>query len=162
MHAEQRPFKISFTASTDEADADAVVAALRAALARQAASSGCVIAVQLVYSSGRDVDLLPPNASKGHAVNFLLSELAKEHGLPEEALRARTMVAGDSGNDVALFELGLRSCIVANARPELARWADERPSERIFRARGACADGVLEALRHFGMLPAAEILARSV
>lgn len=40
-------------------------------------------------------------------------------------------VNGDSGNDVALFEVeGVRGCVVANAHPELQAWHAKNANSR--------------------------------
>lgn len=50
--------------------------------------------------------------------------------LPTEGIQ----VNGDSGNDAELFEVpGVYGCVVSNAMPELAAWADAHPSDMLFR-----------------------------
>lgn len=50
--------------------------------------------------------------------------------LPSEGIQ----VNGDSGNDAELFEVpGVYGCVVSNAMPELAAWADAHPSDKLFR-----------------------------
>jgi len=57
------------------------------------------------------------------------------------------VVAGDSANDAALFELrNVRGILVSNHHEELSRGALARS---VFRASNAEADGVIEGLRHF-------------
>lgn len=112
--SEQRPHKISFEASS--ASPDALVARLRAAL------DATGLAFNLVYSAGKDVDILPKRASKGEGLRVLHSELAED---PASALllAERTLVCGDSGNDVELIAVdNVRACIVANSKPELRQW----------------------------------------
>ncbi len=91
----------------------------------------------LVYSSDRDLDILPEGASKGAAAAFV----AKRWGIPP----ARVIAAGDSGNDLSLYEQGFCGIIVANALPELQ--AIRRDS--VYRARRPYAAGVLEGLEHW-------------
>ena len=44
-------------------------------------------------------------------------------------------VNGDSGNDIELFEVeGVRSCMVANAHPELKEWCEAHPSPSLYQA----------------------------
>lgn len=96
-------------------------------LARQLKEAG--LSVNVIYSAGVDVDILPASASKGKALAFLLEEMEKGPGRPARG----TLVAGDSGNDVELFAVpGVYGCMVANAHPELRQWCDEHPSERLF------------------------------
>ncbi len=176
--SEQRPHKISF--EVHSADADALLARLRRALDATGAYS-------LVFSAGKDVDILPRGASKGEALRVLLGELA--HGVRGggqqqgsdvlKQLAERTLVCGDSGNDVELVAVDdVRACVVANAKQELLKWCvgqlharfvvtnilvhhapaialrrvDEHRSARIYQAKGKCADGVVEAMIHFGFV----------
>lgn len=101
------------------------------------------LAVQIVYSSLRDLDILPVNASKGAALLWLLEEL----GLAP----ADCVVAGDSGNDSSMFQLpGVRGIVVENAHPELLEAVV--PLE-VFVSPSSLADGVVEGLDHYGLLP---------
>jgi sucrose-6F-phosphate phosphohydrolase len=66
----------------------------------------------VVYSSSRDLDVLPKYANKGNALEWLLKHLQ----IPSY----ETLVAGDSGNDSAMFQIpGVRGIVVENAQPEL-------------------------------------------
>ncbi len=68
--------------------------------------------VKVVYSSSRDLDILPANATKGGALQWLCTYLK----IPLN----QVLVAGDTGNDNSLFQLpGVRGIIVENAQPEL-------------------------------------------
>jgi sucrose-6F-phosphate phosphohydrolase len=93
--------------------------------------------VTLVYSSSRDLDILPKGVSKGTAALFLASlwSFDKDH----------VIVAGNSGNDRALFEQGFYGIVVANAHEELK--ALKGP--RIYQCRKEIAAGVLEGLKHW-------------
>lgn len=95
----------------------------------------------VVYSSRRDLDVLPANANKGNALAWLAEQLAIEHG--------SIVVAGDSGNDSSMFFVpGVRGIIVGNARPELVEVTAGQP---VYHAASRTADGVIEGLRHFGL-----------
>lgn len=100
---------------------------------------------QVVWSSGRDLDILPAAAGKGKAVRFLQNHLA----LSETPV----VVAGDSGNDSAMFTAFQRGIVVANANPELKQATRSLREKTIFFATHSCAAGVHEGLRHFGILP---------
>lgn len=67
--SEQRPHKISFKVSPGS---DAVVQSLGAKLKEAG------LAVNVIYSAGVDLDLLPAAASKGKALAFLLEEVRGE------------------------------------------------------------------------------------
>lgn len=97
---------------------------------------------RIVYSSARDLDILPKAADKGAAIAWLCEELSI--GLDE------TAVAGDTGNDSAMFELnGVRGIVVANALPELVALSTE--DRRVFLSKKQEADGVMDGLCHWGL-----------
>ena len=98
--------------------------------------------VNVVYSSGRDLDVLPKYANKGNALSWLLRHL--------DLKREQALVSGDSGNDTAMFhKRGTRGIIVGNAQPELHQATIGLP---VYRAKGNCADGILEGLLHYGVI----------
>ncbi|KAA3502941.1 HAD-IIB family hydrolase [Rhizobium rhizogenes] len=100
------------------------------------------IDVRIVYSSGRDLDILPKAADKGAALAWLCGQL--HIGLDE------SVVAGDTGNDRAMFELNdVRGVIVGNALPELVSLANS--NSRFYLSGATEADGVMEGLRHWGL-----------
>ena len=98
--------------------------------------------VHVVYSSDRDLDILPKYANKGNALTWLLKRL--------NISREACLVAGDTGNDAAMFlKKDIRGIVVGNAQPELQ---EATIGKEVYRAEGACADGVLEGLRRFGVI----------
>jgi sucrose-6F-phosphate phosphohydrolase len=99
--------------------------------------------VTVVYSSLRDLDVLPSRANKGNALAWLCERLR----VPLE----HVLVAGDTGNDSSMFLLpGVQGIAVENAQPELFEAAVKLP---VFVSRKVMADGVLEGLKHFGLIP---------
>ncbi len=99
--------------------------------------------VNVVYSASRYLDILPKWANKGNALNWFLKFLDIK---PEE-----TIVAGDSGNDSAMFLLsGIKGIIVGNAQPELYQVTKHLP---MYHAARTYSDGILEGLVHNGVLP---------
>ncbi len=119
---------------------DASAADLQA-LAGRLASGG--IAAHLVYSARRFLDVLPAQGGKGNALAWLAQRL----GIP----LAQVLVAGDTGNDTSMFQLpDVCGIIVGNALPELRGEVD---GPNFHRARLSAADGVVEGLRHFSVLP---------
>ncbi len=99
----------------------------------------------IVYSCRYFLDVIPARAGKGCALEWLCRQL----GIPTD----RVLVAGDTANDTSMFTLpGVRGIVVQNALPELLG-AVIRPG--IFVAQQPLADGVVEGLRHFDVLPAA-------
>ncbi|HVU25281.1 MAG TPA: HAD family hydrolase [Opitutus sp.] len=101
--------------------------------------------VTVVYSSLRDLDVLPRCATKGNALMWLCARL--DIGLEQ------VLVAGDTGNDSSMFLLpGVHGIVVENAQPELFEAVVKLP---VFVPRHIMADGLLEGLVHFGVIPAA-------
>lgn len=113
-----------------------------AALEKQLADAGLKVCV--VYSSGRDLDVLPGSTTKGGALKWLCQHI----NVPLE----NVLIAGDSGNDASMFLLpGVQGIVVENAQPELIEAAVKVPT---FNATRVMAEGVLEGLQHFGIIPA--------
>jgi hypothetical protein len=134
---EQRPFKVSYYL-TEEAAVE-VLPRLESQLAERS------LDVKLIYSGSKDLDILPRHADKGLAVQFL----QQKWGIDS----TKTVVCGDSGNDIALFSVGeARGVIVGNARPELRQWYDQNPADYRYLAQAYCAGGILEGLYHFQFL----------
>jgi hypothetical protein len=160
--SEQRRHKLSLRSRSPGgcAGADAAVDELKKRLDATGAP------YDLVVSSGcLDVDVLPRGANKGAALRFILEEAAEQAVAAagccplskSDALRAcaeATLAAGDSGNDTQLLATEhVRAVVVANAQPELRAWAkDAGPTPRVFVATQRCADGIIEALKHFGFV----------
>ena len=104
-------------------------------LLRQLSAAGQ--SVSLVYSSRRDLDILPAGVDKGAAAAFLARHWQID--------RARVVVAGDSGNDLAMFREGFFGIVVGNAQPELRSFV----GRRVYQAAGHFAAGVVEGLQHW-------------
>jgi sucrose-6F-phosphate phosphohydrolase len=135
--SEQRPFKVSYFL-TEEAAVEVIPQ-----LDQWLKQNG--LQVQLVYSGGKDLDVLPLQANKGKALDFLRQRL----GIAPE----RAIACGDSGNDLSMFrDRPERGIIVGNARPELLDWHHANPNPNRYLAQAHCAGGILEGLQHFGFL----------
>jgi sucrose-6F-phosphate phosphohydrolase len=120
------------------------------ALRKQLADAG--LQVSVIYSSARDLDVLPANTSKGHAIQWLCERIS----LPLK----QVLVAGDTGNDSSMFLLpDVKGIVVENAQPELHEAVVPLPT---FSATRAFADGVLQGLAHFGVIAEAPAMDRSV
>jgi sucrose-6-phosphatase len=131
--AEQNPWKLSYYAKSDHN------AAAVAKLSHQLAAAE--LAAQVVFSSDRDLDILPRNSGKGQAMKYLREKLQIQ---PQ-----RTLVCGDSGNDIGLFEQQTLGVMVSNSQPELLNWHRSNPHPQHHRATSPYAWGILEALAHF-------------
>lgn len=96
--------------------------------------------VHVVYSSDLHLDILPKWANKGNALRWLLQYL---NIAPDHAI-----VAGNSGNDTAMFQIeGINGIVVANAQPELVR--DIKPGRAYFSGK-VHDEGVIDGLLHYG------------
>ena len=104
-------------------------------LIRQLAGVGQDVTV--VYSSNRDLDILPAHTNKGAAAAYLARHWRFR--------REQVIVAGDSGNDTEMFRQGFRGIVVGNAQPELKSLRDPW----VYHASGHFAAGVIEGLRHW-------------
>ncbi len=107
-------------------------------------------AVSTVYSSRRDLDILPAGVNKGSAAAYLAGRWA----FPPW----RVIVAGDTGNDAAMFIRRFRGIVVGNADAEL-RALHRR---HVYQSRQAFADGVVEGLRHWLTAGCEETIAEAV
>lgn len=97
--------------------------------------------VSVVYSSNRDLDVLPKHASKGAAMRWLLDQL--------QIAPRQTVVCGDSAGDASMFAVrGVLGILVENAQPELVQSCVKT---KAYHAAGLVADGVIEGLRHYGV-----------
>ena len=105
--------------------------------------------VHVVYSSARHLDVLPKWANKGNALRWLLRHL--------NILVSQTLVAGDSGNDSAMFSIPqIHGIVVGNAQPELLQKTSELP---IYHASPdkVGVQAVLHGLVHYGVIEPAVI-----
>lgn len=149
--AAQGRFKLSYEAPPETAHAP-LVAVVRARLRRAGIRASVIWSVDETGPTGL-LDVLPENATKLHAVRFLM----RRGGFKTE----NVLYAGDSGNDLPVFTSGIPSVLVANATDEFRAEA-----ERAVRAagcegtfltargghggmNGCYAAGILEGLEHF-------------
>ncbi|MGE0740370.1 MAG: HAD family hydrolase [Hyphomonadaceae bacterium] len=102
---------------------------------------------QALMSANVFFDVLPPGVNKGATLLKLI-----EH---EGFARERVLCAGDTMNDLSLFETGLRSVAVGNAEAALRHAIADL--DNVYSARRHGAGGIVEALNHFDLLPAAAI-----
>ncbi len=127
----QTPYKASFAVPPD-----------RQAEARERLTA-TGLDLRIIASGASDFDILPARAGKGEATLHAATCLGID---PAQHL----VVAGDSGNDLAMFDACPRGVVVGNARDELRNAVDPA---RAYHARATHAAGILEGLRHWGALP---------
>jgi glucosylglycerol-phosphate synthase len=111
----------------------AITPALRAAVDEL----GC----ELLFSAGRYLDVLPKGVGKGPA----LRRLAMAEGFDPEQI----VVAGDTLNDLSMFEAGFRGVAVGSSEPALVEAV--RKLRRVHIARAEGCGGILEALERHGL-----------
>ena len=121
---EQRAFKRSYFYSRDED-----VPALRAALNNEG------LAVRVIASHGRLLDVLPTSAGKAAAMMHVADKLG--------VARDRIFAAGDSGNDEDMLMLCANAIMVQNHASEIA-FLNGRPN--LYLSRRPHASGVVEGL----------------
>ncbi len=125
----QTPFKRSYDIPNEKAYAQ-VLQELKAAK----------LPAKVIYSGGKNLDIIPLNGGKGNAIKYLLQYL--------DILPQYVAVAGDSENDLEMFVMPYRCIIVANAAPELKKLA----GTHIYHAKSPYASGILEGLRYWQIL----------
>lgn len=124
----QDPFKCSYYLAPPRAPE--VLARLKRTFRRHRISARCV------YSSDRDLDIVPDRSGKAEAVRHLVRHLGLEaHDV---------LTCGDSGNDLDMLTAGYLAAVPGNAKSEL------NGVPGLYRSRERFADGVQEALRHYG------------
>lgn len=95
-----------------------------------------------LYSAERYLDILPRGVNKGSTLLALVEHL----GLSRDDV----LVAGDTLNDLAMFEQGFNGVCVAESEPALLAATADRA--RVLHSRHAGCGGILEAIAHFGYL----------
>ncbi len=136
--SEQRPHKVSYKVGGEAGHVQAFTGALADRLETQHGMK-----VNVIYSGGQDLDVLPARASKGKALRFLLDRM------PDHP---PCVVCGDSGNDIELFEVeGVYGCIVGNAHAELKEWYEKhgRDNDKVHFCEKEGPAGIVETLGFF-------------
>jgi len=95
----------------------------------------------LLFSAGQYLDVLPRGVGKGVAVR----RLADVAGFDLEHI----VVAGDTLNDLSMFEAGFRGVVVGAAEPALVQAVRKLPRTIVAEAAGC--GGILEAFERHGL-----------
>ena len=132
----QREFKVSYDLDKDTSSEDALPQ-IYDALGR------CGVPHTVIFSHGVYVDVLPLRASKGKAVRYL----SNKWNIPLESIAT----AGDSGNDADMLRGRTSGIAVGNYSEELEPLRQE--TGRIYFAKAEYASGIIEGLRHYGLIP---------
>ncbi|APR04288.1 glucosylglycerol-phosphate synthase [Thauera chlorobenzoica] len=103
-----------------------------------AAGLGC----DVLHSAQRYLDILPRGVNKGSTLSALVRHLGLEHD--------SVLVAGDTLNDLSMYEAGFIGVCVGESEPALLEATHGRA--RVLHARHTGCGGILEAMAHFGFL----------
>lgn len=93
----------------------------------------------VIYSAGRFLDVLPNGINKGTSLTKLVDYLGVAPG--------EVLVAGDTLNDLAMYQCGYKGVVVGNSENKLIQAT--KGTGQIFYAEAAGAGGILEAISHF-------------
>lgn len=94
---------------------------------------------EIVYSAGQFLDVLPAGVNKGSSLQQLVNFL----GIKESDV----LVAGDTLNDLAMYQCGFKGVVVGNAEPKLVEVT--KGLDNICYAEAEGAGGILEAIAFF-------------
>ena len=115
-------------------DSDAVSAELEAIVE--------ALDCDLLYSASRYLDVLPRGVNKGST----LARLVEHLGIDRETV----LVAGDTLNDLSMYEQDFVGVCVGESEPGLLGATENRA--RVLHAMSPGCGGILEAIEHFGFL----------
>ncbi|MFE8069914.1 glucosylglycerol-phosphate synthase [Marinobacteraceae bacterium S3BR75-40.1] len=96
----------------------------------------------VLFSAGQYLDILPRGINKGSTLRQLVNHL----GIDPEAV----LVAGDTLNDLSMYEQGFLGVCVGESEPALLDATESRA--RVYHARLSGCGGILQALGYFGFL----------
>lgn len=100
---------------------------------------------QVVWSSSRDLDIIPTSAGKANAIKFVINYKKITSFL-------NVIVAGDSGNDASMFDSFDYGIVVGNAKEELKKHVVKTAKPNHYFAKKNYAAGVHEGLKFFNIL----------
>jgi sucrose-6F-phosphate phosphohydrolase len=147
----QNTFKLSYYVP-EKADTDALLQEMQQRLQQRGIRASLIWSIDDLEHIGL-LDLLPENATKLHAIEFLIKQKGYAHD--------NTLFAGDSGNDLPVMASGVNSVLVANARDDVRQQAKQQAAQnnngtRLYLAQGNFlgmngnySAGILEGLVHF-------------
>lgn len=147
----QNTFKLSYYVP-EESDVETLLSEMQQRLQQHNIRASLIWSVDDLEHVGL-LDLLPENATKLHAIEFLRKQKGYAHDT--------TLFAGDSGNDLAVMASSVNSVLVANARDDVRKQAEQQAAqnhnrEHLYLARGDFlgmngnySAGILEGLVHF-------------
>jgi len=93
-----------------------------------------------IRSADRFLDVVPRGVAKGPTLMKFLSKYRRAED--------RAIVAGDTLNDLSLFETGLKSIAVGNSEPKLVEKI--KPMKNVYHSPHPGASGIWDGLKHYG------------
>ncbi|RAJ11124.1 glucosylglycerol-phosphate synthase/alpha,alpha-trehalose-phosphate synthase [UDP-forming],TIGR02400 [Chitinophaga skermanii] len=99
------------------------------------AQLGC----DIILSAGKFLDVMPPNVNKGSTLKQLIHLL--------QVPANEVLVAGDTLNDLSLYNCGYKGVVVGEAEPALLNATAEL--DHVYQAIAPGAGGIMEAMQQF-------------
>jgi len=97
---------------------------------------------ELLHSAGRYLDVLPKGVNKGSTLRGMIEQLGIDEG--------DVLVAGDSLNDLSMYDAGFKGVCVGASESGLLAATDKRA--KVLHAERPGCGGIIEAIHHFGFL----------
>lgn len=141
----QNTFKLSYYTSAD-IDKTALIKQIQTILQQEHINAAVIFSIDQIAQTGL-VDIIPANATKQHAVDYVRDSL----GLRMD----QVVYAGDSGNDLEPLTCGYKAILVHNALPSVVTEVKQQALakgvvENVYYAQGDYVAGILEGLHEFG------------
>jgi len=105
-------------------------------------AKAAALSCDVLFSGGKYLDILPRGVNKGSTLTRLIEHL----GADPEAV----MVAGDTVNDLSMYQQNFKGVCVGASEPRLLEETEHQA--RVFHAEATGCGGILEAFEHFGFL----------
>ena len=106
-----------------------------------------LLGCDLLYSASLYLDVLPRGVNKGSSLKKLVDHI--------EIDPADVLVAGDTLNDLSMYEQGFKGVCVGESEPALLEATRDRA--KVLHSRHTGCGGILEAIQRFGFLGASGV-----
>lgn len=105
----------------------------------QVNSAVAALGCEVIYSAGKYLDVLPVGVNKGNSLKKLIKYL--------QIKASDVLVAGDTLNDLSMYQCGFKGVIVGNSEEKLVRATSS--IKNIYYAKADGTGGILESIFHF-------------
>jgi glucosylglycerol-phosphate synthase len=112
------------------------------AVTKEVEEAAIALNCDLLFSNGMYLDVLPKGVNKGSTLTRLVEHL----GIPMD----QVLVAGDTLNDLSMYEHGFSGVCVGASEPALL--SATKNLAHVLHAKEQGCDGILEAFGHFSLL----------